>query len=179
MEKFGKVCKEFMIKEVVEHFKNYPDFFIASFSNVSVGATEKFRKSLKKDSMLYVVVKNSLVKRAIEESGKDMDTEKIKAFITGSCGVVFSKDEPTAVARSLVNFGKENEKIRIQGGVVYGETVSSDVIKHLATLPSKEVLLSMVVSGIQAPISGFVSLLNNLLRNLVGVIDAISKKKSE
>ena len=83
------------------------------------------------------------------------------------------------MARSLVNFSKEDGDIRIQGGFVYGEMISVDVIKRLAALPSREALLSMVVSGIQVPISGFVGLMANLLRNFVGVIDAISKKKSE
>ena len=179
MEKFGKVCKEYMVKELAEHFKDYPDFFVVSFSRVSVGNTEKFRKALKKDSTAYSVVKNSILKRAIEESRKDVNGKEIKAFITGSCGVLFSKGEPTASAKSLVNFSKDNKNVKIQGGFVSGDGISVDLIEHLATLPSREVLLSMFASGVKAPISGFVSLLNNLLRNLVGVIDAISKKKAE
>ena len=62
-----------MIKGITERFKDYPDFFITAFSRVNVGNTEKFRKALKKDLTTYMVVKNSLVKRAIEESGKDID----------------------------------------------------------------------------------------------------------
>lgn len=179
MEKFGRVCKEYMVKEIVERFKNYPDFFISTFSKVNVGATEKLRKSLRKDSALYMVVKNSLIKRAMEESEKDMDIEGMKGLITASCGVLFSKDDPSLVARSLVNFSKDNKDIKIQGAFVDGEAISVDVIKHLAVLPSREVLLSMVASGVKSPISGFVGLLGNLLQNLVGVIDAISKKRKE
>ena len=179
MEKFGRVCKEYMIKEIVERFKDYPDFFITAFSRVNVGNTEKFRKALKKDLTTYMVVKNSLVKRAIEESGKDIDAEEIKAFVTGSCGVLFSREDPSAAARTLVNFSTDNEGFKIQGGFVNGETISLDVIKHLAVLPSREVLLAMAEAGIKAPISGFVGLLGNLLRNLVGVIHAIGEKKSE
>ncbi len=168
-----------MIKEIVERFKDYPDFFITTFSRVNVGNTEKFRKALKKDLTAYMVVKNSLVKRAIEESGKDIDVEEIKALVTGSCGVLFSREDPSAAARTLVNFSTGNEGFKIQGGFVNGETISLDIIKHLAVLPPREVLLAMAAAGIKATISGFVGLLGNLLRNLVGVIDAISKKRSE
>ena len=143
MEKFGKVCKEYMIKKMTKCFKGHPDFFVTAFSKVNVEKTEKFRKTLKTDSTIYTVVKNSLAKRAIEESGKDLniDVEKAKSLITGSCGVLFSKDDPSCVARSLVDFSKEGEDIRIQGGFVNGEIISVDVIKRLAALPSREVLL--------------------------------------
>lgn len=179
MQKFGKTCKEYIINEMAERLKDYPDFFITSFSKVGVGNTEKFRKSLKKDSTSYVVVKNSLLKRAIESAEKDIDAEKVKALVTGSCGVLFSKGDPCTAARSLVDFGKGNEAIKIQGGFMDGEIISADIIKQLAMLPPREALLSMVASGVKAPISGFVGLLGNLLRNLLNVIDAISKKKGE
>lgn len=169
-----------MINEIVERFKNYPDFFVTTFSQIGVGDMEKFRKSLKKASAVYMIVKNSMVVRAIEESGRGINLlEEIKPLISGSCGILFSKDNPAVIARSLVNFSRGHEHLKIQGGFLNGERVSSDTIKVLAALPPRDVLLAMVASGIKAPISGFVGLLGNLLRNLVGVIEAISKKKSE
>ena len=180
MEKFGRVCKERIVNEIAERFKNYPDFIITNFSRVAVGNMEKLRKELKKTSAVYMVVKNSMLKHAIEQSGRDVNLlEEVKPFISGSCGVLFSKTDPAMIARSLVGFGKENEGLKIQGGFVNGEKISLDTIKVLAALPSREVLLAMAAFGIKAPISGFVGLLGNLLRNLVGVIDAISKQKGE
>ena len=179
MEKFGKVCKEYMIKEMVEYFREYPDFFLTTLSQVEVGNLDKFRKAAKKSSAVYMVVKNTLLKRAIEASEKNIDLKEISPFITGSCGVLFSKEDPAFAARSLVGFRKDNETFKIQGAFISGETVTLDTIDRLALLPPKDVLLSMVAAGIKSPISGFVGLLGNLLRSLVGVIDAISKDKSK
>lgn len=180
MEKFGRVCKEYMVKEIVALFKDYPNFFIATFSKIGVGDTERLRKDLKRHSSLYMVVKNALLKRAVKESGRDIGILKeAEPFISGSCGILFSKSDAVAISRTLANFAKEFENFKIQCGFVDGQVITSDTIKLLASLPSREVLLGMVASGINAPISGFVCLLGGLMRNLIGAIDAISKKRSE
>lgn len=179
MEKFGKVCKEYMIDEIAECFKEFPDFFVTTFSRIKVSDMEKLRADLKKKSALYMVVKNSMLKHAIEKSGKILNFDEMSPFITGSCGILFSKTDAVAIARSLVYFSKEHENLKIQGAFVGGERMPAETIRHLAMLPPKDVLLAMAVSGIKAPISGFVGLLGNLLRNLVGVIDAIGKKKGK
>jgi len=179
MEKFGRVCKEYVIKEIAEHFRHYPDFFLTTLSQVKVGDLDKLRKTAKKSSAAYMVSKNTLLKRALEASEKKIDLKEISPLITGSCGVLFSKDDPASAARSLVGFRKDNQGFKIQGAFINGEIVSLDIINRLALLPPKDVLLSMVASGIKSPISGFVGLLGNLLRSLVGVIDAISKDKEK
>lgn len=169
-----------MIKDIAGHFTSYPDYFITTFSQISAGNMENLRKALKKDSAVYMVVKNSMLKRAIEASEKDIDLfDEVRPSLSGSCGVLFSKNDPATTARSLVLFNKNHETLKIQGGFIDGEKISSETIKLLATLPSREVLLAMVAFSMQAPIAGFVGLLGNLLRNIVGVIGAISKKKAE
>ncbi len=179
MEKFGRICKEYMVDEMAKRFRNYPDFFLTSLSKVGASELEKLRKETKKNSALYVVAKNTLLKKALSAAKKDINLEEVTPLIIGSCGVLFSKDDPAVAAKSLVDFGKKNENFKIQGGFVSGETISVDMVNHLALLPSREVLLAMVAAGMKSPISGFVGLLGNLIRNLVGVIDAISKKRSE
>lgn len=179
MEKFGRVSKEYMVKQISERFRNYPDFFVMSFTNIGVQHMEKLRISLKKHSSAYMVMKNAMLKRAMKESVKGFDSEQINTLITGSCGVLFSKNNPAAISRLLVNFSKDHETMKIQGGFVNGEMISLDTIRHFASLPSRDILLAMVATGIKSPITGLVGLLNNLLRDLVGVMDAICKEKSE
>ena len=169
-----------MIKEVAERLKSYPDFFVTSFLKISVEDMQQLRKDLKKTSSQYMVVKNSILKLAFDEAGKDSHAiDSIKPLVSGSCGILFSKEQPVDIARSLVSFSKDHESFKIQCGFIDGESISLDTIKFMATLPPKEVLLGTVVTTMKAPITGFVGLLGNLLRNLVGVIDAIGKKKSE
>ena len=177
MKKFGRVCKEYMIKEIAQHFQSYPDFFITTFSRMSVGDIEKLKKDLKKTPAIYMVVKNSMLKHALETSGVAIGD--IRTLIADSCGILFSKNDAVMAARALVNFSKEHENLKIQGGFINGEKLSFDTVKLLASLPPRDVLLATVASGMKAPISGFAGLLSNLLRNLVGTLDAVSKKKSE
>lgn len=177
MEKFGKICKEHMVKEIADRFKGYPDFFVTSFSNVGVGEVEELRKSLKKDVSAYMVAKNTMLKQAIKKSGINVRMEDFDTSTNGTCGVLFTKGDPVAMSRLLINFSKNHDKVKVRAGFVNGETVSPDTIKLMSTLPSREVMLSMTIAGMKSPIVGFVSILRNLLSNLVGVVDAIGRKK--
>lgn len=179
MEKFGKISKERMVEEIAEHFKSYPDFFITNFSNIGVGEMEELRKSLKKDTSAYMVTKNTMLKRAISKFGVSIKMEEVESYVKGSCGILFTKDDPVSVSRILVDFAKGHEALKIKAGFVYGETISLDTIKFMSTLPSREVLLAAVFAAVKSPVTGFVGVLRNLLVNLVGVVDAISKKKTE
>jgi len=178
MEKFGRISKEHMVKEIADRFKSYPSFFITSFSNIGVGEMEELRRSLKRDISAYMVTKNTMLKQAIKKAGINVKAEDLDPSISGSCGVLFTKGDPVAMSRLLVDFTKGHEKVKIRTGFVNGETVSLDTIKFMSTLPSKEVLLSMVLAGMKSPVTGFVGILRNLLSNLVGVVDAIGRKKS-
>ena len=128
MEKFGRVSKEYMVKQISERFKNYPDFFVMSCANISVQHMEKLRIDLKKRSSVYMVMKNAMLKRAIKESRKDLNSEQINTLITGPCGVLFSKNDPAVISRLLVNFSKNHETMKIQGGFLNGEMISRDTI---------------------------------------------------
>lgn len=177
MEKFGKVSKEHMIKEIAERFKDYPNFFITSFADMGVTEMEELRKSLKKSTSAYMVAKNTMLKQAIKKSGISIRLEEIEPSITGSCGVLFTKEDPVAASRTLVGFSKNHDRLKIRLGFVNGETMSVDTIKFMSSLPSREVLLATAFAGMKAPVTGFVGVLRTLVTNLVGVVDAISKKK--
>lgn len=167
-----------MVKEIADRFKTYPNFFITSFGNVGVGEVEELRKSLEKNISTYMVTKNTMLKQAMKKSGISAKIEDFDTSISGTCGVLFTKGDPVAMSRLLVHYTKSHAKVAIRIGFMNGETVSLDTIKYMSTLPSREVLLSMTVAGMKSPVTGFVGILRNLLSNLVGVVDAIGKKKT-
>ena len=92
-------------------------------------------------------------------------------------GVSFSGKDIVATAKVLVNFSKANNKFKIKGAVVDGKVMTIDQVKALASLPSREVLLSQVVGGIKSPITGFVNTLGGILRKFVYAVAAIKDKK--
>ncbi len=170
---YSRVSKDSIISEIEKELKSRPTFFVAQHATVSASAMDKLRAKLRTVNSRYLVIKNSLGKKALERA----KLQGLSDSFSGSCGIAFSSGEPVSPSKILVDFSKENENFKIQKGFVNGEVISLDRIKVLASLPSKEVLIAKVVGGIQAPLSRFVTVLSGTVRRIVTVLDAIAKKK--
>jgi len=172
-EKFGKISKEGMVKEIVSKFKDHPNFIITSYMGSSVSDLEQLRKNLKKNSADYLVVKNSILKVVFEK----MKLQDESSMIEGGMGIALSGDDIISTCKILVNFAKDHDKLKIKSAVADGEYLPVEKVKQLASLPTKEVLLAQVVGGIKWPITGFVHTLSGIIRKFVYAIDAIKAKK--
>lgn len=170
---FSRVSKEILIKEVEKALKSRPTFFITQHGSISASALDKLRAQLRQSDTRYLVVKNTLGKKAFER----VKLEGVAESLNGACGIAFTSGDIIASSKTLVNFSKENTTFKIQMGYFNGEIVSADNIKMLAGLPPKEVLIARVVGGIQAPLSKFVGVLAGTIRKIVTVLDAVAKKK--
>lgn len=171
-EKFGIVTKKYMLNELKEKFSTSSDFVITNYKGLSSHAVEKLRKELMKSSSRYFVVKNSTVKRVLDEINiKDLDE-----YIKGEVGIGFTSDIIKA-SKALVDFAKENKNLKLGCAYIDGKLQPADRIKQLAALPPKEILYAIILSHMKSPITGFVSILNNLLRNFIYAISEIKKKK--
>jgi large subunit ribosomal protein L10 len=97
--------------------------------------------------------------------------------IEGPCGIVFIKDEPVAVSKSLFDFVKEHEQLKIESGSLKDKVLDKKDIEAMSKLPSREVLRAQVVMSLNSPISGLVIALNQVLAKFVYCIDQIKQKK--
>lgn len=174
-EKFGKISKEGMVKELVRQFKDHPNFVITSYMGSSVSDLEQLRRNLKKNSADYFVVKNSILKVVFDKMKLAEEVSKIE----GGMGISLSGDDIVSTCRVLVNFSKDHDKFKIKGAIVDGKSITTDRVKMLASLPTREVLLAHVVGGIKSPITGFVNTLSGILRKFLYVVDAIKVSKSK
>ena len=113
------------------------------------------------------VAKNTLLKRAT--AGTSFDG--LASCLKGPTAIAFAFDEPSAVAKVLVDFAKANDKLEIKGGVVDGETVDVSQIERLAELPTKHELRGMLAGTIQAPMRNLAGTLNALLGNLRNALE--------
>jgi large subunit ribosomal protein L10 len=113
------------------------------------------------------------VKRAANEKG----IELLDSFLEGPNALAFSKD-PVAVAKILTEFAKTNKAFEIKAGLLEGKLISFDNIKDLADLPSREVLLARVLSGMMAPLNGMVNVLQGPMRNFAQVLEAYRKQQA-
>ncbi|MFH1594424.1 MAG: 50S ribosomal protein L10 [Candidatus Omnitrophota bacterium] len=173
-EKHGISTKKLMLKELEEKFSSCPNFMLTNYKGLSSSAVESLRKELRKSSSRYYVVKNSIARIAVKQLGiKDIDQ-----LIQGEVGIGFMGDVIKA-SKTVVDFSKEHKALNLSGAVIDGRLQGVDRIKHFATLPSKEVLLGMVLTYIKSPITGFVGVLGGLLRSLVYAINEIKNAKAQ
>ncbi len=172
---YGKLCKEKMINEILTDLKERPNFFITNYMGSSVSDLEDVRKSLRASSSTFYVVKNSMLKVVLDQ----LKLQDLKNLVDGGVGVSLSGEDIIATSKVLVNFAKTHEKFKIKGAMIDGKLVTTDKIKEIASLPSREVLLAQIVGGIKSPITGFVMVLGGIIRKFVYVVDAVKTSKEK
>jgi large subunit ribosomal protein L10 len=143
--------KQAIVDEIAEKFKNSPSTIIVDYRGLSVAQVTELRKQLRDAGVEFKVYKNSMTRRAAESAG----ITGLEEFLTGPNAIAFGSEDVVAPAKILNDFAKKNEALEIKAGVLEGNFVSVEEVKALAELPSREGLLSMVLSVLQAPIRNF------------------------
>lgn len=162
------------IEDIKDRFSKSSIVVLTEYIGLSVAQMTKLRKELRKANAEFKVFKNTFTDIALQGS-------EIKGFddlLVGPNAFLFGYDDPVAPVKILSDFIKENEKPAIKVGLMDGSLLDGAAIKSLAKLPPKDVLLAKVVGGIQAPISGFVNVLQGTIRKLVYALSAVKDKKS-
>lgn len=165
--------KEYMVEELIEKLKSAPSLFVTGFRGLTALEMDDLRRKLEKVSSNYIVVKNKIAKLALERS----NSSKVIELLDGPCGFTYGDVSPETISKTLIYFAKDHEALKICGALAFGEVLTGDYIEKLAALPSREVLLGRVVSGLASPISGLVGVFSQVLRNLINVVEKIKKKK--
>jgi len=165
--------KEIFIADMKDRLTRAKATFIVDYQGLRVEAISKLRKELKDIGNEFRVVKNRLMKLACQ----DTETESLKEHFEGPCGLAITYDDIVAPAKVLVDFSKDNKNLDIKIGQTSGKTMDLEAIKRLAELPSRDELLSQVLSAMQAVPSSLVRVLNGLLVNFLNVLKAIEASK--
>jgi large subunit ribosomal protein L10 len=142
---------------------------------MTVEKVSLLRKRCREQKIQVKVVKNTLLKRAFNAHG----ITSLDAFLVGPTGVVFSQVSEMSPARVLADFAKEHEKPRVKAAVVDGQLFEEAAIKVLATLPSREVLLSQVLSTFIAPMTQFLAAIDATLRLPAVMADVLEREKGK
>jgi large subunit ribosomal protein L10 len=166
--------KEKQVQELTEIFKRAKSVYLTDFKGLDVNRTTELRKKFREQAVEYRVVKNTLAQLAAKNAGYDMLLE----YLTGPTGMAFGIIDPIVPARILSEFAKdETVKLLVKVGLVEGALFDPAAVRKLASLPTRDVLISQVLAGLQAPIAGFVGALGGILQKFVGTVDAIAKQK--
>lgn len=147
---------------------------IVSYKGITVAEDTKLRKDLREAGDTYRVVKNTLLSRALKDAG----IEGLDHVLEGTTAIAYSSDNYVSGAKILSAFAEKNKTFEIKAGFVDGAAVDAAAVKELAELPSKEILVAKALGGLNAPITGFVTVLNGTLKGLVVALNAIAEKQA-
>ena len=141
--------KKQQVATVTEWFKGSIAGVVVDYKGISVEADTKLRKELREANVHYVVLKNTILRRAAEEA----ELGELNEVFKGTTAIAFSEDDYTAAARILAKYAKDVDSFSIKGGFMDGTVVDLATVEKLATLPTREVLLSMLCNVLNAPIA--------------------------
>jgi large subunit ribosomal protein L10 len=162
-----------MVDEIVDRINKHPNFIITTYMGSSVADIEGLRKSLKKSSGSYMVVKNSILKVVFDKLKLEGENSKIESGM----GISLSGDDIISTCKTVATFASTHEKFKIKGAVIDGKSVPVEKVKALATLPPKEVLLAQALRTMKSPITGLVYTLSGVLKKIVYAVVAIKSAK--
>jgi large subunit ribosomal protein L10 len=163
--------KEQLVSDLAQKLRGASALYYTDFTGLNVKRMTELRRRLRRSGVEYVVIKNTLALRAVNESG--LVSERLK----GPTGLVLARDAVTA-AKLLSEFAKENDaRPTVKGGLLDGRTLDSAQVKQLATMPSREQMLAELGAGLQSPMAAFVGALNGLLYMFAGALEALRTQR--
>ena len=157
--------KEPVIEEIKNNLDGAVGVVLVNYSGLSVEQDTQLRKALREAGVTYKVYKNTLVKRVIAGT----EYEKMTDLLDGPNAIAFSKTDATAPARILAEFAKKAEALELKCGVVEGTFYDEAGIQTIATIPSKDELLSKFLGSIQSPITNFARVIKQIAEKNEGV----------
>lgn len=164
-----------MVKEIEERLAKVQGAVLTDYRGLNAGDMTVLRKQLRDAGIEFKVLKNTLAILAAEE----LNLQDLVPLLNGPTAFAFGYADPVAPAKIISEFAKKNKALEIKGGLVEGKVIGPEGVANLADLPSREVLLSMVLRGMQGPMTGMVNVLQGNIRNFVYALEAVRKQKEE
>lgn len=169
-----KKQKEKIIGDLRDKIVRQKAMVFAAISGVKVKDLSKLRKEMKSKNCELKVAKKTLISLVFKENQIAMNLKQLK----GEIAVGFAYNDEIQPFKILYDFSKENENLKILGGVMGGAFLDQEKAITLAKLPAKDQLLAQLVGSLAAPFSGMISVLQGNLRSLVYILCQLSKVRS-
>ncbi len=171
----SKETKQEVINQINERFKSNPSVFVLEFKGLTVKELENVRKDLRQTNSELKIVKNTLLKRAAE----DTEAGQLSNLFVGSTAIAFCDEDSAATAKVFVKSAKEYELLNIKGGLLEGKVVSVDEIEKISKLPSRIELIAQFMGLLNSPMSNFLYSLQNMQTKFLYALEALKEKKEK
>lgn len=156
-------------------FKDSTSAILADYRGLNVKAMLTLRRRLRESDASIKVVKNTLLKRAVE----GLPAETLVKDLEGPTALAYTTGDPIGAAKALTSFVREFKLLTIKGGLAEGRLMGPEEVKTLANMPPRAVLIAQVVGGLQSPVSSFVGTLQQLYAGFVYTLQSVADKKQQ
>jgi len=169
-----KAKKKEQVEKLNKDLQNVSNVVVATYTKMTVPQDYELRKVLRGAGAKYQVVKNTLA----EKAAKGSKVEGALKDLAGVTSIAYTSGDPVAMAKALTKYAKDTPEFTFKVGVVEGRVINIKEIEALATMPSKEELMSKLLFLLNAPAQRLATAINAVPRNLAVVIDqAVQQKK--
>lgn len=174
-----KSKKTQVTKEIKDMLNDSNALYFADFTGLTVAEANELRDEFYKSNLKYRVVKNTLLKRALQDS--DSYSEKVEEFsnyLVGPTGVIFAGDDPVTPAKILKKYFDKSAKPKLKIAYLDNQIFEGDKLNMLASMLSREEVIAGICGSLNSPASGIVGSMNALMSDLFSVIEEVAKKNN-
>ncbi len=147
-----------IVEEISACIKDAQSVVLVDYRGLTVEQDTQLRRNLREAGVTYKVYKNTFLTRAF----KGTVCEGLDSYLEGPRAIAVSTEDATAPARVLSEFAKTADKLEIKGGVVEGTVYDAKGLASIASIPSREVLISRLLGSLQSPVTNFARVLNQI-----------------
>jgi large subunit ribosomal protein L10 len=166
-------AKQAAVAELREQLRANRTLIVSEYRGLTVREIQEIRRALRKQSVTYRVIKNRLMKIAAADSvGSALDP-----LLSGPTAIAFGNDEG-ATAKAVMDTMRPYRTVKITGALLGDRAIDADGVTRLASLPSRDVLLSQVAGAFTAPLATTAGLFDAPLRDIVGLVAALEAKQA-
>ncbi len=170
----NRTDKAAVVSRLQERLGRLPNVYLTDFTGIAVKQMTDLRRRFRTAGVEYLVVKNTLAQLALRATDLSVLANE---DLTGPTGFVLSDDAITA-AKIIADFQKETNTLTVKSGYVDGCAVTAEDVQRLARLPSRDQLLSEFASGLQSPLQGLLGVMNGMLTQVVGALEALREQRA-
>jgi large subunit ribosomal protein L10 len=164
--------KRQMVAQLAERLGRATSAIVTDYRGLTVKQLEELRTQMRAQGIEYVVVKNTLARRAADAAG----VAQLSSALIGPVGLALGFGELAAPAKLLGDYHRLNRRLPVVAGLVEGQVLDARGVQTLAELPSREALLGQLAGAIQSPLTQLAGSLNAILANLAATLDALRAK---
>ncbi len=161
------------VAALTESIANASGVVFIDYRGITANDVALLRREINKNSGVMKIAKNNLIKISLKDNGREIDEN----MLVEPTAMIFANGDMPAVAKVISESAKKNHAIKIKGGYIGEDLLSVESVEKVANIPSREALLSMLVTALESPISSFVTASQSIISDLPYTLEAVKDKK--